>query len=455
MLEQIKSIQNPAVGRGAFYDKIIVFLTLLVLAGCTPPAEENKEGGTKKGNATCEVSSGSSLTTGQELVANLTCTATSVYQGKRLNITYDASLTSLKLVVSGRETAGQSGKLTYTLPKQERFQAKLKLTGVKAGKGQLKFKILSKKSNWAFAVVNGNQNSPAGGNGPDIPKQTWKRVASSAGWSARGDHTSVVFNNKIWVIGGYDGRRRNDVWSSSDGKTWTKETASAGWSARNGHASVVFNNKIWVIGGYDGDLLSNRKNDVWSSSDGKTWTKETASAGWSTREYHTSVVFNNKIWVIGGYDPSRKNDVWSSSDGKTWTKETSSAGWSARNGHASVVFSNKIWVIGGFDGGRKNDVWSSSDGKAWTKETSSAGWSARTAHTSVAFNNKIWVMGGVDDDDKNDVWSSSDGKTWTKETSSAGWSARGDHTSVAFNNKIWVMGGLGGGRKNDVWEVAP
>ncbi len=130
-------------------------MTLLVLAGCTPPAEENKEGETKKGEATCEVNSNSSVSTGQELVANFTCTTTSIYQGKKLNITYDESLTSLKLVVSGEETTGQSGKLTYTLPKQEEFQAKLKLTGVTTGKGQLKFKILSKKSNWDFTVVQG------------------------------------------------------------------------------------------------------------------------------------------------------------------------------------------------------------------------------------------------------------------------------------------------------------
>ncbi len=442
MLEQIKSIQNPVVRGGAFYDKIIVFLTLLVLAGCTPPAEEQEDGETEKGNATCEVSSGSSVSTGQELVANLTCTTSTIYQGKRLNIDYDESLTSLKLVVGEKETVGQSGKLSYILPRKKEFQAKLKLTGVTAGKGQLQFKILSKKSNWAFTVINGS--------GLDISKYTWKKVTSSAGWSARSTHTSVVFNGKIWVIGGFDdGGTKNDVWSSSDGKNWTKETSSAGWSARWHHTNVVFNHKIWVIGGFDG----NSKNDVWSSSDGKNWTKETSAAGWSARAGHTSVVFNHKIWVIGG---SNKNDVWSSSDGKNWTKETSAADWSGRSGHTSVVFNHKIWVMGGTDGGNTNNVWSSSDGKNWTKETSSAGWGVRQYHTSVVFNDKIWVIGGLGDGSReNDVWSSSDGKNWTKEASSAGWSARWFHRSIVFNDKIWVLGGSDGGTKNDVWEFGP
>jgi hypothetical protein len=55
-------------------------------------------------------------------------------------------------------------------------------------------------------------------------------------------------------MGGYD----NDVWYSSDGANWIQATNSAGWSSRDGHTSVVHDNKMWVIGG---DYL----NDVWYS----------------------------------------------------------------------------------------------------------------------------------------------------------------------------------------------
>ncbi len=230
--------------------------------------------------------------------------------------------------------------------------------------------------------------------------------------------------------------------------SWTKLTNSAGWSARYGHSSVVFNGKMWVLGGYDGSS----KNDVWSSADGSTWTRATNSARWLARGFHSSVVFNNKMWVLGGSDGSNKNDVWSSADGSTWTRATNSAGWSARQGHNSVVFNNKMWVLGGYDGGRKNDVWSSSDGGTWTKATDSAGWSARYGHSSVVFNKKIWVLGGSDGSNKNDVWSSSDGVNWTRSTDSAGWSGRNSHRSVEFNGKMWVLGGDAGGRKNDVWS---
>ena len=280
----------------------------------------------------------------------------------------------------------------------------------------------------------------------------------------RSDHTSVVFGGKIWVLGGDDGiNSKNDVWSSSDGKTWEEKTDAEGWSVRSDHTSVVFDKKIWVLGGSN----VSRKKDVWSSSDEKTWTQEKAAADWSGREMHTSVVFDKKIWVLGGDDGNiAKKDVWSSLDGKKWDKETDNAGWSKRYGHTSVVFDKKIWVLGGHDSKKdyKNDVWSSSDGKKWEEHpipSDKIRWSGRASHTSVVFDKKIWVLGGKDGDDskkdyKNDVWSSSDGKKWEEHpipSSKIRWSKRWNHTSVVFGGKIWVLGGRSVTiREHDVWS---
>jgi hypothetical protein len=281
----------------------------------------------------------------------------------------------------------------------------------------------------------------------------WICATPSAGWSGRLQHTSVVFDNKIWVLGGVDPSGfRNDIWYSTDGVNWTQATASAGWSGRWGHTSVVFDNKMWVMGGND---ASDTKNDVWYSSDGVNWTQATASAGWSGRWGHTSVVFDNKMWVMGGYD---RNDVWYSTDGVNWICATPSAGWSARYGHTSVVFDNKIWVLGGYGGGLRRDAWYSTDGVNWETQTSSVAWSARHGHTLVVFDNKIWVFGGYSlIGSRNDVWYSTDGVNWICATPSAGWSARHGHTSVVFDNKIWVLGGnYSIYYYNDVWysEVA-
>jgi hypothetical protein len=234
------------------------------------------------------------------------------------------------------------------------------------------------------------------------------------------------------------------------GRDWAQATASAPWSARRHHTSVVHDGKIWVIGGWDWGF----KKDVWCSSDGTSWAQATASAPWSGRLNHSSVVHNGKIWVIGGWDGSPKNDVWYSSDGTSWTQATASAPWSARQEQRSVVHDGKIWVIGGLDnGGFKNDVWYSSDGVDWTSATLSAPWSSREEHKSVVHGGKIWVIGGWDGSSrKNDVWYSSDGVNWTSATLSAPWSPRYGHSSVVHDGKMWVIGGWdGSGLVNDVW----
>ena len=276
----------------------------------------------------------------------------------------------------------------------------------------------------------------------------WQQ-STNVGWDARDRHSSVVFENKIWVIGGFDGSRKRDVWSSSNGTSWTEVTDSADWTARRLHTSVVFKNKMWLIGG---STFGPNEDDVWSSSNGSDWEQATADAAWKVRIGHSSVVFDNKIWVLGGLDDRYFRDIWSSSNGSDWSRATDNPGWSSRAYHTSIVFNNKIWVLGGYGGSsNKTDVWSSENGSSWTQVTDgSRRWTARQSHTSIVFDNNIWVLGGAPR--KNDVWSSENGINWTQATASADWTARWRHTSIAFDNKIWVLGGFDDSYKNDVWS---
>ncbi len=294
---------------------------------------------------------------------------------------------------------------------------------------------------------------------------SWHEATSSAEFSSREAHTSVVFNNKMWVIGGYgvggtNNGYLNDVWYSYDGTNWSEATANAGFSPRAEHTTVAFNNKIWVIGGY----ATTNLDDVWYSSDGVTWVQEPASGiGFSARCLHASVVFNNKMWVIGGYDgTSDLSDVWYSTDGANWTQATSNAVFPSREGHTLVSTSSVIWLVGGYSDASYNylsDVWYSADGKNWSEATHSASFDSRTRHTSVIFNfeNAMWVIGGYDinvNSATNDVWYSPDGTNWTEAASSAGFDTRYAHTSVVFNNAMWVIGGYNDNNYsyyNDVW----
>ncbi|MEO0080712.1 MAG: T9SS type A sorting domain-containing protein [candidate division WOR-3 bacterium] len=292
-----------------------------------------------------------------------------------------------------------------------------------------------------------------GGLVPTFGQMVWHQATPAAAWPARELHTAVVFQDTLWVIYGRQGTATKDVWRSADGADWTLVSAAPGY--RNDHASVVFDNKVWVLGGYD---TGNYKNDVWYSSDGVTWVKlTTGSPMWTPRIGHEAVVFNGKMWVLGGFvypGNTGSNDVWYSSDGVNWVL-AGNAGWSPRFWHAAVVHNGKIWVMAGYDGTDRNDVWCSSDGVNWTQVTAAANWTPRHLSTLVSFDNKLWLMGGYrDPSHNNEVWYSSDGENWTQATTGVPmWEARQAHVSVVHDGKIWVMGGQRGHNNflNDVW----
>ena len=147
-----------------------------------------------------------------------------------------------------------------------------------------------------------------------------------------------MLNNKLWVIGGYDGENKNDVWSSIDGVSWIQITSNAEFSKRQQHQVAVFDNKLWVVGGREG-LSGDIKNDIWSSINGITWNRVTDNAGILARTGHEVMTFDNKLWIIraGG-------GVWSSSNGITWKVETRHGSFSNLGG--GVVLNNEIWLTG-------------------------------------------------------------------------------------------------------------
>ena len=310
-----------------------------------------------------------------------------------------------------------------------------------------------------FITVTASLFAPSGTRA--IVGDSWDRVAGNADWGARAFHQSVVFKNKMWVIGGSTGGfapEKNDVYSSPDGIKWSLETSNAEWEARTNHQVVVFKNKMWLIGGTNKSGI--RRKDIWYSEDGRKWIQVSFNPGFKEIAEHQVVVFKNKMWLIGGFgNGGFRNDVWSSEDGINWTKETSSAGWDPRSFHQVVVFKDKLWLLGGeIDKGvYKNDVWSSEDGINWTKETSSAGWDPRSLHRAVSFDNKIWVIGGKKGDapytSLSDVWYSEDGKEWKEAVTVAEFGGRFAHQLLLFNGRMWIIGGKNSDSyKSDVWK---
>jgi hypothetical protein len=209
----------------------------------------------------------------------------------------------------------------------------------------------------------------------------------------------------MWVIGGDNnlGHYQNDVWSSKNGTDWELVNASVPWGNRVTHCVFSFKDKMWMMGGQEisqfGQPGNQVYNDVWNSTDGITWTKIADHAPWAPRgQMGAGVVFQNKMWIIGGgtYNGTRKyyNDVWSSDDGVNWTLENDNAEWGARQYHDIIVFDNKLWIIGGtVDPQNLKDVWYSEDGRYW-KELKNTPWPARHASSVFHFDDSVWLLAG-------------------------------------------------------------
>lgn len=327
-----------------------------------------------------------------------------------------------------------------------------------------------------------------------LPDFAWIQATANAFPKGMSQHTSVVFNDKMWVIGGRNAvyeQGTSEVWSSTDGATWAPESVGSLAPTRQ-HSSVVYTTgivpKIWVIGGQSSGS-GGGTNEVWNSSDGVTW-NDMGQANFLPHYQHASVVFNGKMWVIGGNvkvggNETPTNEVWHSTDGKAWTEVALNGGtpfFPPRIGHITLAHNGKIWVIGGAYsdpvGGKiylLNDVWSSPTGSDWTREgvLSSAGTMTPVISAearglgnggtlSVDGTSYMFIFSGLSSIDAanryvydDDLRYSQSGTSWPTATTSTKYTGRAAATSVVFDNKLWLIGGwnLTNTYYNDVWHT--
>ena len=304
------------------------------------------------------------------------------------------------------------------------------------------------------------------------PAPDWELVTRNAGWQPRDSQGEVVFNNRLWIMGGWFdsfSAPPRDVWSSPDGKSWSRTTSEAPWRHSDLPMSVTFRGKMWLMGGWaDGRLKTHSASaQVWNSDNGSDWKLVTEKAGWSPRLAAGVAVHDDKLWIIGGTenyyfgtDKSIQNDVWCSGDGKTWTCVTKNAPWKPRAYHQVVAHAGKLWVLGGgkYQPGYQafNDVWCSENGKDWTCITEKAPWNPRLWFSAVAHRDHLWVVGGWSNNPaKNwgDVWCSKDGKTWKELITATRPKERHEHSALVFQDAIWMLGGHAQPLCSEVWRL--
>lgn len=354
----------------------------------------------------------------------------------------------------------------------------------------------------------------------------WSRVSASAPFGARDGAGGIVYGGKMWLVGGWNPERfplqtANDVWSSVDGATWVQEKPNTfldaatfpatDWEGRHFAGYHAYDGKMWIVGGDPNQGYY--QTDVWSSTDGRSWTRTDIHtttqrtdpvtgvpySGWRPveeaqyghRTAHVTGVFGDRLFVAGGQRIEQFvspgwpgapgyafDDVWSTRDGATFTKIPQTGDHWAARGYVSelVEHAGRMWLVGGGlsedpTAGRPkrvymNDVWSSADGAAWVPVKDEPPFSPRIWHNVKTFDGRIWLMAGYDGDEpwggrlgdnRGDAWYSTDGKNWYDGSPPPEFVPR--HAATA-----WVHGGgmyLGSGNAmyetwhHDVWKVVP
>ena len=173
---------------------------------------------------------------------------------------------------------------------------------------------------------------------------------------------AVVFNDLIYVIGAYTGACCSDEFGVDH--VWTYNPQTNNWNQsheipanrrRGSSGAIVYNNKIYIIGGIEGGHGS--------PATGFNWFDEydPATGQWKVmpdaprkRDHFHAVLHNNKIYLTGGRDTSNPNFT-SANISEVDVYDFGTGSWSTlsntlptpRGGTASILYRGEILVIGG------------------------------------------------------------------------------------------------------------
>jgi hypothetical protein len=231
---------------------------------------------------------------------------------------------------------------------------------------------------------------------------TWTLVSTNTPYDGYAEIT--IFDGKAWAIQG-------SVWNSADGAHWNQVLAKAPFAPHGYGELLVHKRRMWQLGSGE---------DVWHTRDGVRWTCATTNAPYGKRFAAAAASFDGKLWVMGGSTertntPPEKlykqfttfNDVWSSRDGAHWTRALEHAPWGPRMWVIPIVYDGRLWIIGGFDNIHRanlDDVWWTKDGTTWHQLETRTKFSPRHESTVYVYDSSLWVVAGNSWPLMNDVW---------------------------------------------------
>jgi hypothetical protein len=236
----------------------------------------------------------------------------------------------------------------------------------------------------APVVYKGHLYILGGNNGTGTVNEVWYAALNSDGtvgtWTqtssftnARSNLAAVVYNNTVYILGGNSGSTYyNDVQYAPinpNGSLGTWQSTSSFTTARGMEAAKVYNNKLYILGGYDGTNGLSSVQFASINSDGTLGSWTTAASLPGSLYRHDAYAMNGTICVVGGVYGSGSTFGGGTATNRTYCASIQSTGhldkWhamgalftNARQGLATVYYNGFVFLTGGRAGGTYyNDV---------------------------------------------------------------------------------------------------
>jgi len=193
----------------------------------------------------------------------------------------------------------------------------------------------------------------------DLVTMHWSKPETSGAIPGpRRAHTGTLINkNKLFIFGGGDGNKAlNDIYVlDTDKLHWdTYKTSGNVPNPRGYHStSLIGADKVWVFGGSDGSEVFSDMSIL-----------DAATGAWTRKKLnspkpcfaHSSTTVGNQLYVFGGNNTEYSNELKIITlDNRIDTLEIQSRGVtgaapSARAYHSALLHDLRIFLIGGYDG---------------------------------------------------------------------------------------------------------
>lgn len=177
------------------------------------------------------------------------------------------------------------------------------------------------------------------------------------------NHSSVCYNEKVYLYGGFDGGSHSDQLHVLDCASWV-------WScpvrqgqlptARNGHSATLYKAKMIVIGGWNGTFVSTTEAIHMLDLESLMWQVVRTRGECIPCNMHTADVYMGRIYIFRGGDGCNSLNDLHVLDMESLELEpilTFGQPPSPRVNHSSTMSTDFLYVFGGWNGiERLNDL---------------------------------------------------------------------------------------------------